>query len=119
MALVPPKALCTTPSQSGSAGSVELHRRLSNPPQSHHLVASIMFGIAGAESVLLNPTLTKGDPQMFSKSITMWPINDHFSRVISLANKCFEQYPLKIGLYQRGVTFRTRLIPPNGKPARG
>ncbi|KAF7790158.1 hypothetical protein EIP86_001110 [Pleurotus ostreatoroseus] len=86
---------------------------------SNHLVAGVMFGVAAAESTLLVPVLTKGSTAMYSKSITMWPINEHFSRITSLANKFFNQYPLKFALYQKGISFRTRMVPPSGKPPGG
>ena len=119
LALVPAKALCTVTDPSGSAGNLVLHRHLSNPPKSHHLVGCIMFGIAAAQSTLIAPQLTKTDNPMNSKSITMWPINEHFSRMVSLSNIWFKQNPLKIALYQMGLSYRTRMVAPNGKPIRG
>lgn len=78
-----------------------------------------MFGLAAAESTLIKPMLTKGDTRLLSKSLTLWPINEHFSRVMSLANKFFNESPLKLGLYQKGLTFRARMVTPNGKSTRG
>ena len=119
LALVPLKALCPGTDPHGSSGNLAIHRILLNSGRSNHLVAGVMFGVAAAESTLLVPVLTKGSTAMYSKSITMWPINEHFSRITSLANKFFNQYPLKFALYQKGISFRTRMVPPSGKPPGG
>ncbi|KAF7789847.1 hypothetical protein EIP86_000795 [Pleurotus ostreatoroseus] len=117
-ALVPLKALCTSVGPPTSPGSHELHRVILRPTKTHRLVAGIMFGLAAAEeSTLLEPMLTKGTSPMYSKSITMWPINEHFSRIMSMANKFFNQYPIKFSLYKKGISFRarTRFVPLQGE----
>ncbi|KAF7799995.1 hypothetical protein EIP86_011238 [Pleurotus ostreatoroseus] len=118
-ALVPLKALVAAPDASGTAENQSLHRRMTNPPKSHRLVAGIMFGEATAPSTLLAPVLTKTVNPMWSKSITMKPINEHFSRIMSLGNKFFDHYPLKIGLYAKGLAFRTRMMSQSSQSSGG